>query len=205
MNVSALNDGTITYTVTAQDAAAIPLQSSLTTTKNTTTTAASLSGFVYVDFNGSGGKDSGDLVVPDVVITLTGTDAQNNPIPSRTTTTLGDGSYQFTNLAAGTYTLTESKAANLAHGKSSAGSLGGSAVANVISGIAVTAGASGTGYNFNEAGLAPSMVSMRLFLFPGPTAQEIINAAVSFPVPTVTSIVKADADPTSAATVHSTR
>lgn len=73
--------------------------------------AASLSGRVFADANGNGDTDAGDAGIPNVTVTLTGTDINGNTV-TFTTTTDSNGDYSFTNLppsnSAG-YTLTETQ------------------------------------------------------------------------------------------------
>jgi protocatechuate 3,4-dioxygenase beta subunit len=65
---------------------------------------ASLGNFVFEDTNRNGVQDAGEFGVANVPVTLTGTDGAGNPV-SLTTTTIADGSYAFTGLAPGTYTV----------------------------------------------------------------------------------------------------
>ncbi len=159
--------------------------------------SVSLAGMVYVDGNQNGVKDANEPVLPGVILTLTGTDPAGNPIPSRTTTTGGDGTYQFSGLPPGTYTIREAQPSKLLDGTSSAGSLGGNASGNVISNIVAGASATGTGYDFNEHGLASHEVSSRLLLASTPRGQQQwTNAAAGgTTAPVVVSITKADSDP----------
>ena len=203
INVTALNDGTITYTVTATDTAGNTATTSKTATKAALNTA-SLSGFVYVDAGNSHTKSDGAPALAGVVLTLRGVDSQNNPIPSQTATTASDGSFQFTALPAGTYSITEDQPGQLADGTATAGTLGGSAAIDAISNIAVTTGATGTGYYFSEAGLPASKISMRLFLASAPTVQQTLSNLTNTAPPVVTSISKADADPNTTTSVHFT-
>ena len=66
----------------------------------------SLCGFVYVDANGDGLKESNERGIGGVTLVLTG---QNDPgtIAPETLTTNADGSYCFMNLFPGNYTVTE--------------------------------------------------------------------------------------------------
>ncbi|MCB0535306.1 MAG: carboxypeptidase regulatory-like domain-containing protein, partial [Saprospiraceae bacterium] len=66
---------------------------------------ASIGNFVWNDLNSNGIQESGETGIPNVTVTLTGTDGQGNPV-SQTTTTDGQGNYEFTNLVPGTYKLT---------------------------------------------------------------------------------------------------
>jgi protocatechuate 3,4-dioxygenase beta subunit len=72
-----------------------------------------------------------------------------------------DGFYCFTNLRPGLYTITQSQPAGFLDGRTTAGSLGGSANGNQVASIAVSAGASGKDYNFAE--LSPASLAGRVF------------------------------------------
>src|SRR5207249_3954319 len=56
--------------------------------------------FVWSDLNANGIQDAGEPGIAGVTVTL------NGPGGTRTTTTDANGLYQFTNLSAGTYTVT---------------------------------------------------------------------------------------------------
>jgi hypothetical protein len=109
---------------------------------------ASVAGFVYVDSNNAGALQAGDLRLSGVTLSLTGTNDIGQPI-SLTTSTAADGSYQFTGLRPGTYTVSEVEPAGYSPGAVSTGNLGGQ-----TSGRSVTtflqAGSAGTDYNFGE-------------------------------------------------------
>lgn len=63
--------------------------------------AGTVAGSVFEDTNGDGSRDPGEAGIGGVTVRLTGTAGQ------RTTTTSGDGSYQFPGTAPGTYTVEE--------------------------------------------------------------------------------------------------
>ena len=63
---------------------------------------ASISGHVYNDTNGNGSLDGGELGIGGVTVTLTG---GTPTVGTLTTTTAGDGSYSFTGLQAGSYSV----------------------------------------------------------------------------------------------------
>ena len=116
---------------------------------------ASLSGFVYVDSNDNGVKDSGEIGIAGVTVTLAGT---NDLGPVNLTLQTGaDGSYLFGNLRPGTYTITETPPANYLDGKDAVGSAGGALGNSLISAISLNAGVNGINYNF--AALLPSSLS----------------------------------------------
>ncbi len=73
---------------------------------------ATIGDFVWEDKNGNGIQDAGEPGIAGVTVTLTGTKGDGTPITPITVTTGTNGSYQFTNLAPGTYTVTFTKPAN---------------------------------------------------------------------------------------------
>ena len=149
-----------------------------TMTLNVTGNAnASLSGFVYVDLNRNSAKDSTEPVLGGILMTLSGT-ASDGTAVNTTTRTIGDGSYSFTGLAAGTYSISEAQPGALFDGLTAAGSLGGTSGTNLISNISLSEGAAGTGYNFSEAG--PSVITINLFLASTPSAQDLYDKLVGF-------------------------
>lgn len=106
---------------------------------------ASIAGFVYEDDNNNGVHDAGDMGIYGVVITLYDT---NHNIVAQTTTNY-DGSYSFTGLAAGNYTMEETQPEFYFQGANNVGSLGGSVVDDVFS-FSLNPGDNGTDYNFGE-------------------------------------------------------
>src|SRR5205814_1950940 len=119
---------------------------------------ASLAGFVYVDANTNGVRDSGDGSIAGVAITLK--DAGGSTVAS--TTTAADGSYKFTGLAAGTYAVFEGATPGYIEASNNVGTVGGTGDgvngpgADQLSGIALGAGQAGINYNFGEAGASLS-------------------------------------------------
>ena len=128
---------------------------------------SSLSGYVYIDANNSGQRLTSTGVakvgISNVAVTLKRTDAQ---AADQTVLTQSDGSYQFSSLAAGTYTIVETQPSQyLPGGKDTAGNLGGQgSTNNAISQLVLPAGSTGTEYNFGEWLLAPGGLSKRVTL-----------------------------------------
>lgn len=125
-----------------------------------------LSGFVYVDSNYNGLKESGEAPIQGVTVTLTGTDATGAAV-SRTTITAADGSYSFVDLplpGAGGYTLAETQPQNYGDGLDTVGSLGGTVSNDRFSAIPITSEKlNGTNYNFGERLMTPAQVSGRVW------------------------------------------
>ncbi len=123
--------------------------------------ATSISGFVWHDANNDGTRDVSETSgVAGVVMTLTGNDDLGAPV-NTTVTTAADGSYTFSGLRPGTYTLSEGSVAGHLPGRAQTGSganVAGTAdnvptsatFGNQISGIALQSGDSASGYNFGE-------------------------------------------------------
>jgi hypothetical protein len=84
-----------------------------------------------------------------VTVALSGTDDRAGAV-NHTATTGTDGSYCFSNLRPGTYTLTETQPAGYQDGQESPGSAGGAAGADQITGITLVMGQVASDYNFGE-------------------------------------------------------
>jgi uncharacterized protein (DUF2141 family) len=116
---------------------------------------ARINGFVYVDTNNDGIMEANDPGIANVVVTLTGTDVNGQSV-NRATSTASDGSYGFSNLLPGTYTVTETQPGAFLDGKDSVGSLGGTAGNDVFSNIVLPVGVTGINYKFGE--LMPAVI-----------------------------------------------
>jgi large repetitive protein len=137
-------------------------------------TLGRIAGFVYEDSNSTNVRDGGDVGIGGIVVTLTGTDANNQPV-NLTATTQPDGSYVINNipvpLTGTTYTLTEGVVPatyangatnvgtpNFAAGSTNTAAGTANAPASTITGIGFTppvgpvtaATINGTDYNFGE-------------------------------------------------------
>jgi uncharacterized repeat protein (TIGR01451 family) len=128
-------------------------------------TAGTISGFVYVDANNNGTKESGEAGIPGVTVKLTGNSANGTAV-SQSVVTGADGSFAFTGLAASDtngYALTEIQPAGYTDGKTTvAGGNPGSASSgkpvevgniDVIGGIKLTSGATLSNYLFGETAI----------------------------------------------------
>lgn len=117
---------------------------------------ASLAGFVYYDHNDNGIKGPAEQGIGNVTVTLTGTDDLGNPV-SLQQTTASDGSYAFTGLRPGTYTISESQPAAWLQGKNTIGTPGGSVGFDQFTNVSLAAGVDGANNNFGE--LVPASVA----------------------------------------------
>jgi uncharacterized repeat protein (TIGR01451 family) len=121
---------------------------------------AEIAGRVWFDRDNDGKFDpSKDLGLAGVTITLTGTDDLGNRV-TLTVTTATDGSYLFTGLRPGIYTITETQPAEYRDGKIvPPGSLGGASGTTTHTTISLAPGQAGTAYDFPEfraAGALPA-------------------------------------------------
>ena len=158
---------------------------------------ASLAGFVYVDANNDGIKEAGEAGIGNVTVTLTGTNDLGNSV-NVPTTTLSDGSYSFSNLRPGTYTITESQPAAYEEGKDAIGTPGGNAtVQDVFSNIVLAEGVNGVNNNFGErltADLAINKTDNQTTAVPGTPITYVITITNNGPS-TVNSLTMNDAVP----------
>ncbi len=81
------------------------LEGFVTTSLDTPSCTSTLGNYVWLDVDSNGQQDM-DPALPNVVVTLTGTTALNQPVTRTPITTDTAGHYQFTDLCAGTYTVT---------------------------------------------------------------------------------------------------
>ncbi len=118
--------------------------------------AASLAGALFVDPNNNGLQDAGEAGLAGVTVMLAGRDLNGQAVAS-TTRTLGDGSFDFLGLLAGTYTVTVPSVPGYLDGRTTAGTLVGTALVDQVTGITVDDGSVGTGYDFGK--LTPASIS----------------------------------------------
>ncbi len=86
-----------------------------------------ISGTVFLDYDNNGNINGPDHGIGGQTINLTGADINGNPV-SLSTNTADDGSYSFTSIPEGTYTVTEpSQPTGTSNGITTVGSLGGTA------------------------------------------------------------------------------
>jgi hypothetical protein len=110
--------------------------------------AVSIGGTVFADLDGDGVQDSGELGIAGVTIELSGPDGTDS------TTTAADGSWSFSGLPPGSYSVTETGQPLADHidGISTPGTAGGTAGVNTITDIVLVGAAEG--YDFAEIPLS---------------------------------------------------
>ena len=128
---------------------------------------ARLSGTVWIDGNLDGQRSASEAVVPGVTIELAGTDSRGQTVALTTLTDM-DGSYEFIDLAGGTYTITQQHPIALNDGQESLGTIGGVEAGQVMDDqfIDIPLGPAevGVNYDFGEAGVQAQFVNARFFL-----------------------------------------
>jgi len=146
----------------SSNSVAITLVTGTAATVNFGESAGSLAGTAFLDSNNNGVKDAGEIGLPGITVTLTGTDA-NGVAVSASKVTSASGAYLFSDLLSGTYALAESQPGAFADGLDvlGAGNVGGTVGNDVYSAIALLVGAQATGYNFGESGSAITGVVFR--------------------------------------------
>ncbi len=161
---SSIPPGTLSNTATVT-----PLVGTHVSATNTDNIAvSSLSGYVYVDANNNGTKDPGEPPIIGVPVVLTGTTTGGTSV-NLSQVTDSNGFYNFANLAAGNYTITEVQPANFIDGKDEVGSQNSGTITqttttNTIGNITLAAGVTGINNNFGNVGVTTAYVSKRAFL-----------------------------------------
>ncbi|QDT68201.1 Serine-aspartate repeat-containing protein D precursor [Planctomycetes bacterium MalM25] len=107
---------------------------------------ANLSGYVYHDRSDDGIRNASEDPIAGVTVELLGVGGA----VITTTTTNGDGYYEFTNLDAGVYTVRETQPAGWFDGKDTVGSHGGVPSNDLLSAVTLDYGDNATEYNFGE-------------------------------------------------------
>ena len=135
----------------------LPVNTALTQYNFAEIGLASIAGSVWHDENNDGNKTVDETIgIENVTITLTGNETVSGKAITFTTVTDSNGNYQFSNLAAGTYVVTETHPTNYADGTEQLGDAGGAAGNDVFSAINLASNQSGVGYNFGELGASIS-------------------------------------------------
>lgn len=150
---------TFTYTITDQDG--LTKTATVTMTVTAATSTAVISGIVFFDADNDGVRDTGEVGIPGVLVTLTSTSTGTNI--TRSAITKSDGTYSFTALPAGTYKVTESQPMAMNDGIEKSADTGATITNDVIANIVLTSAETASNNNFGERLLKPAYTSIRWF------------------------------------------
>ena len=156
VDISPLDELVVNSTAEADsDETDIDLSNNTDDEPTTIVDTADLSGINFVDTNGDGVLNTGEIALPGVQLTLTGTDDLGQPVNLTTTSGL-DGSFLFENLRPGEFTLTQTQPSLFADSTDFLGSVGGSIAGDNELLITLAPGDNATDNNFTEQSLALS-------------------------------------------------
>lgn len=110
---------------------------------------STVAGYVYLDSNDNGVKDPSESGIASATVNLTGTNDLGATV-NLTTTTAVDGSYSFSSLRPGDYSLQEVAPSGYLAGKDSVGTQGGTLGNLAINNFVITPGAQGANNNFGH-------------------------------------------------------
>jgi ELWxxDGT repeat protein/VCBS repeat-containing protein len=153
--------GTETFSYTITDTDGLTKTATVTMTVTTATTTGVISGIVFFDADNDGVRDSGELAIPGVLITLTSTSTGTNV--SRTAITKNDGTYSFTGLPAGTYKLVQSQPMAMNDGAEKSSDTAATITNDQIANIELSSTETVANNNFGERLLKPGYTSIRWF------------------------------------------
>ncbi len=144
--------GSLTFTLNLTNPTNVSLINTSATGTITFVQPSGISGFVYVDTNGNGVKDAGEIGIQGVMITVNSTalNAGGKPVYTATTLTAADGSYSFLGLPAGTYNVIETQPGFF---------VAGNPTSDEYLNEVLQAGQSLTNVNFAELGLRAQFVA----------------------------------------------
>lgn len=167
---------TFSYTITDTD----QLQSTATVSVSVAQSASSsLSGYVFVDLNLNGHRDTGETGVPGVQIAFDGADLSGSDI-NRILMTNDDGYYRFSDLPAGTYQIQERQPTAMADGGEETTVDGAGVDNDLISNIVLEAGQDATGNNFAERGLYGEFILVKWFFASSLTGSPMLRETIAW-------------------------
>ncbi len=143
---------------------------------------ASVSGHVWFDANNNGVREEGELGIPGVTVTLTGSDLRGQTVEIVVMTD-DEGAYHIEHLPAGTYSVQETQPEAFVDGIDVLGTINGepwgTAGNDLFSGIVLAPEQQAVDYSFGERSLTRTPVSLRFFLASTPPLQESIREVVA--------------------------
>lgn len=148
--VATIGNKVNSVTVSSATQESNPSNNTATASTSIDPSSSTFSGLVFLDRNNNGVQDAGEAGIPDVVLTMGGSDFLGNTV-NFTVTTDANGDYQFANLARGTYVVTQTQPEEFRDGMAILGT-GATAVAadNVFTDIALGRDVDALGFNFSE-------------------------------------------------------
>ena len=132
-------------------------------TTPTATGTGTITGVAFLDGNGNGIFDAGEVVMPAVQVTLTGATVPGAAVKIAGNTA-ANGFFSFANVLPGTYELTAGPIPGLLNGTASLSGISGPADVYISSPLSLVGGQSIIQNLGFHGGLAPSFISMRQFL-----------------------------------------
>ncbi len=151
-------------------------------TRRLLSVTSSISGYVYLDPQNSGIMTTGDAGFGGITVNLESVGSQGGlTSASGPVQTNSDGSYSFSNLAAGTYQVQIQPSSKLAVGTLSPGSAGGTAGNDEIQ-LTLAAGQSATDYNFAILGAQTNEISLRMFMSSTGSLSQFLTSMHSQPL-----------------------
>jgi len=139
---------------------------------------SSVSGYVYVDTDSDGVRDSGETGVPGVLITLTGTDNDGSSV-NRNAITSSSGYYVFDGLSAGTYQIGEAQPAAMCDGPDSVGIPDAVTGNDLFTQVVISGADNFTENNFGEQGLLADYTSIAWFFSSSPSMEQMLRETIA--------------------------
>jgi VCBS repeat-containing protein len=173
--------GTETFTYTIEDEYGNTDTATVTVTVTDgggETGDSKITGYVFIDTDNDGERDSGEIGVPGALITLTGTSDGGNSV-SKTCLTDDNGYFVFTDIPAGTYTLTETQPKVVSDGLDSATASEADVSNDTIKDLDLDDNETIDGNHFGERALRSKYVTLHMFLASRPPIDEYLRELVA--------------------------
>ncbi len=156
--------GSETFSYTIQDADGLTNAANVTVNvqEDAPVGDSEVTGFVYLDADMDGERDSGEFGLPGSLITLAGMDEDGNSV-SETALTSDTGYYTFEELRPGTYSLTQTQPAATLDGMTTVDLDGAVVGSNEISNIVISGDETVIENNFGEETLRPEIITISWF------------------------------------------
>jgi VCBS repeat-containing protein len=171
--------GTETFTYTVQDTDNLPATATVTVTVQDSNTDNSISGFVFIDKNNNGIRDTGEAGLPGSLLRLTGTDNLGQSV-NRTAISDNTGAYSFSTVRTGTYKIEQQQPEATIDGAESTTVAGAVTTTNdQISNIVINTNNNFAGNNFGEKTIKASSRSIRWYFTSAPPRETLVREAMA--------------------------